>query len=75
VFTHGEPADSTASLRGSGHRPMGARREYGDETLVMDDESQKDLERYICQRVEDKWIELHARRTARPQNQEVDGDF
>ena len=38
--------------------------EYGVETLVMDDESREDMEQYICQRVEDKWIELHARRTA-----------
>jgi hypothetical protein len=49
--------------------------EYGVETLVMDDESREDLEQYICQRVEDKWIEIQARRTARPRNQEVDRDF
>jgi PilZ domain len=39
--------------------------EYGVETLVMDDESREDVEQYICQRVEDKWSEIHARRTAR----------
>jgi hypothetical protein len=49
--------------------------EYGVETLAMDDESREDMEQYICQRVEDKWIELHARRTARLRNQEVDRDF
>jgi hypothetical protein len=49
--------------------------EYGVETLVMDDESQKDVEQYVCQRVEDKWIGLHARGTARLRNQEVDRDF
>ena len=49
--------------------------EYGVETLVIDDESQEDMEQYICQRVEDKWIEIQARRTARPRNQEVDRDF
>ena len=49
--------------------------EYGVETLVMDDESREDLEQYICQRVEDKWTEIQARRTARPCNQEVDRDF
>jgi hypothetical protein len=30
--------------------------EYGVETLVIDDESQEDLERYICERVEDRWV-------------------
>jgi PilZ domain len=49
--------------------------EYGIETIVMDDESREDLEQYICQRVEDKWIAFRARRTARPRNQEVDRDF
>jgi hypothetical protein len=49
--------------------------EYGVETLVIDDESREDLEQYICQRVEDKWIEIQARRTARSRNQEVDRDF
>ena len=34
--------------------------EYGVETLVMDDESREDMEQYISQRVEDKWIEIQA---------------
>ena len=49
--------------------------EYGVETLVMDDESREDVEQYICQREEDKWSEIHARRTARLRNQEVDSEF
>jgi hypothetical protein len=49
--------------------------EYGIETLVIDDESREDMEQYICLRVEDKWIAIHERRTARPRNQEVDRDF
>jgi hypothetical protein len=49
--------------------------EYGVETLVMDDESREDLEQYICQRVEDKLVEIHERRTARPRNQEVDSEL
>jgi hypothetical protein len=49
--------------------------EYGVETLVMDDESREDMEQYICQRVADRWVEIHERRTARPRNQEVDRDF
>jgi hypothetical protein len=49
--------------------------EYGVETLVMDDESREDVEQYICQRVEDKWSEIHAQRTARLRNQEVDSEF
>ena len=49
--------------------------EYGVETLVMDDESREDMEQYICQRVEDKLVEIHERRTARMRNQEVDRDF
>ncbi|HEV8325840.1 MAG TPA: PilZ domain-containing protein [Nitrospiraceae bacterium] len=49
--------------------------EYGVETLVMDEESREDMEQYICQRVEDKWIAIHEQRTARPRNQEVDRDF
>ena len=49
--------------------------EYGVETLVMDDESREDLEQYICQRVEDRWIAIHERRTARLRNQELDRDF
>lgn len=49
--------------------------EYGVETLVMDDESREDMEQYICQRVEDRWIAIHERRTARMRNQEVDRDF
>jgi hypothetical protein len=49
--------------------------EYGVETLVMDDEAREDLEQYICQRVEDKLVEIHAQRTARPRIQEVDRDF
>jgi hypothetical protein len=49
--------------------------EYGVETLMMDDESREDMEQYICQQVEDKWIALHEQRTARPRNQEVDRGF
>jgi hypothetical protein len=45
------------------------------ETLVMDDESREELEQYICQRLEEKLIEIYARRTAQPRNQEVDRDF
>ena len=48
---------------------------YGVETLVIDDESREDMEQYIWQRVQDKWIAVHVRRTARPRNQEVDRDF
>ena len=48
--------------------------EYGVETLVIDDASREDLEQYICQRVEDKWLEIHAQRTAQLRNQEVDRD-
>ena len=48
--------------------------EYGVETLVMDDESREDVEQYICQRVEDKLVEIHEQRIARPRNQEVDRD-
>jgi hypothetical protein len=48
--------------------------EYGVETLVMDDESREGLEQYICQRVEEKLIEIHARRTARPHKHEMDRD-
>ena len=46
----------------------------GVETLVMDEESREEMEQYICQRVQDTWIAVHARRTARPRNQEVDRD-
>jgi hypothetical protein len=49
-------------------------QEYGAETLVIDDESREDMEQYICQRVEDKWSEFRARRTARPRKHEVDRD-
>jgi hypothetical protein len=45
--------------------------EYGVESLVIDDESQEDLERYICRQVEDRWIEVHTRRTARRPGHEV----
>jgi hypothetical protein len=48
--------------------------EYGVETLVMDDESREDLEQYICQRVEDRWIGVHTQRTARLRKHEVDSD-
>jgi hypothetical protein len=41
------------------------------ESLVIDDESQEDLERYICRQVEDGWIEVHTRRTARRPGHEV----
>jgi hypothetical protein len=46
--------------------------EYGVETLVVDDESREDLEQYICQRVEDRWIEIYTRRMVRPHKHEVD---
>ena len=49
--------------------------EYGVETLVIDDESREDMEQYVWLRVQDKWIAVHARRTARRQNQEMDRDF
>jgi hypothetical protein len=49
--------------------------EYGVETLVMDDESREDMEQYICQRVEDKLVEIHERRTSRPRKHAVDRDF
>jgi PilZ domain len=49
--------------------------EYGVETLVMDDESREDMEQYICQRVEDRWIAIHKRRTTGLRDQEVDRDF
>jgi len=48
--------------------------EYGVETLVMDDESREDMEQYICQRVEDRFVEIHTRRTARRRKQDVEGD-
>ena len=48
--------------------------EYGVEPLVMDDESQEDMEQCICQRVLDRWVEIHARRTVRLRNQEADRD-
>jgi len=46
---------------------MDARRgeDYGVETLVINDESREDMEQYVCQRVEDKWIAFRARRAAR----------
>ena len=49
--------------------------EYGVETFVIDDESREAMEQYICQRVEDKMVEIHAWRTARPRKHEVDSDF
>jgi hypothetical protein len=49
--------------------------EYGVETLVMDDESREDMEQYVYQRVEDKWIAFRGRRTVRPRKHEVDRDF
>jgi hypothetical protein len=49
--------------------------EYGVETLVIDDESREDMEQYICQRVEDKWIAIHEQRMARLHNQELNRDF
>ena len=49
--------------------------EYGVETLVVDDESREDLEQYICQRVEDKLVEIHAWRMARSRKHEVDSDY
>jgi hypothetical protein len=48
--------------------------EYGVETLVIGEDSQEDLKRYICQQVEDRWIEIHTRRTARRRNQDVETD-
>jgi hypothetical protein len=46
---------------------MDARRgeDYGVETLVINDESREDMEQYVCQLVEDKWIAFRARRAAR----------
>jgi hypothetical protein len=49
--------------------------EYGVETLVIDDKSREGVEQYVCERVEDKWIAIHERRTVRLRNQEVDRDF
>ena len=49
--------------------------EYGVETLVMDDESRADMEQYICQRVEDRIVEIQARRTARRSKDEIDREF
>ena len=49
--------------------------ECGVETLVIDEESREDMEQYICQRVEDKWIAIHEQRTARLRKHEVDSDF
>jgi len=49
--------------------------EYGVKTFVIDDESREDMEQYIWQRVEDRWIAFRARRTARPRKHEVDRDF
>jgi len=49
-------------------------QEYGAEMLVIDDESREDMEQYICQRVEDRWSEFRARRTARLHKHEVDRD-
>ena len=49
--------------------------EYGVETLVIDNESREDMKQYICDRVEDRWIAVHVRRTARPRKQEADRDF
>ena len=46
--------------------------EYGVETLVMDNESREDMERYICQQVDDRWIEIYTRRMVRPHKHEVD---
>jgi hypothetical protein len=46
--------------------------EYGVETLVVDDRSQEELEQYICQQVDDRWIETHTRRTARLCKHDVD---
>ena len=73
VFAHGEPADLRDSLRGRWDCPMGARRgKVWGRKLVIDDESREDMEQYICQQVENKWIAFRARRTARQRNQEVD---
>src|SRR4029077_14463014 len=49
--------------------------EYGVERLVIDDESREDMEQYICQRVEDKWIEIQVQQPPRLRNQAVDRDF
>jgi hypothetical protein len=49
--------------------------EHGVETLVIVDESREGGEQSVMQRVQDKWIGLHARRTARPRKQNVDRDF
>jgi PilZ domain len=49
--------------------------EYGVKTLRMDDESREDMEQDICQRVEDRWVDVHTRRTARPLKQDVERDI
>lgn len=49
--------------------------EYGVETLATDDELREEMEQYICQPVEDKFVAFRTRRTARQRNQEVDRDF
>ena len=49
--------------------------EYGVETLVMDDESRVDMEQYICQRVEDRFMEIHTRRTAQGRKHDGDREF
>jgi hypothetical protein len=54
---------------------LGRGEEYGVETLAMDNESRENLVQYICQRVEDKLLEIHARRTARLRNQDVDSEY
>ena len=46
----------------------------GVETLVMDAESREEMEQYICQRVEDKWNEVHEQRIARLRRHEVERD-
>jgi hypothetical protein len=48
--------------------------ECGVETLVMDDRSQEELEQYIWQRVNDRWLEIYTRRTARRRKQDVERD-
>lgn len=48
--------------------------ECGVETLVMDDRSQEELEQYIWQRVDDRWLEIYTGRTARRRKQDVERD-
>jgi len=66
------PIQATLYVAAGIVRWVRGEEEYGVETLVIDDESREDMEQYICQRVEKKLVEIHARRTARLRRQEVD---